>query len=292
MSPMGASSGRRSGANGDGGQSGGTNAARYLASVTKLGERLRFSAGMLAHQRRGLRYGREFDGAGADRATSEREPSALETYFDEHLEGPGIWKWRHYFDIYDRHLRIFRGRPVHMVEIGVYAGGSIGMWRQYFGPESHIYGVDIEPSCLEHAAENVEIFIGDQSSPEFWARFVTEVPRIDVVLDDGGHTFDQQVTSLECLLPHLAPGGVYICEDTVGIANPFHDYAVGLARNLHSDKPMEGNSDGEAQVQQTALQRAIGSIHVYPFVTVIEKRADSAKQFELRRHGTQWPTFG
>ena len=282
--------GARSGA-GDGDHGGATSAARYLAPLNKLTERLRFSAEMLAHHRRGLRYGRDFRNA-AFQAPPEREPRALETYFDSHREGPGIWKWRHYFDIYDRHLRPFRGRPVQMVEIGVYAGGSIQMWREYFGPESHIYGVDIEPACRAHAGEHVEIFVGDQSSPAFWAQFVAQVPRIDVVLDDGGHTFDQQVASLEALLPHLAPGGVYICEDTVGIANPFHDYAVGLARNLHSDEHFKAGLDGEARVEQTAFQRGIASVHVYPFMTVIETRATGGDQFELLRHGTEWPSFG
>src|SRR5262252_4022229 len=36
----------------------------------------------------------------------------LRAYFDEVKEGPGVWKWLHYFELYDRHLRKFVGRPV------------------------------------------------------------------------------------------------------------------------------------------------------------------------------------
>jgi hypothetical protein len=195
-----------------------------------------------------------------------------------------------YFDIYHRHLQKFRGRSVHMVEIGVYAGGSIGMWRDYLGPESHIHGVDIEPQCRDHAADQVSIHIGDQSDPGFWAEFITQVPTVDIVLDDGGHELHQQVATLEALLPHMRPGGVYICEDIVGIANPFHDYVAGLARNLHSNEQFQELPNGEAHVEPTPFQRAVASVHIYPFVTVIEKRTHAAR-FELVRRGTQWPEF-
>lgn len=39
-------------------------------------------------------------------------PNPLETSFNARVEGPGIWKWRHYFDIYHRHLNPLRRRDV------------------------------------------------------------------------------------------------------------------------------------------------------------------------------------
>ena len=65
-------------------------------------------------------------------------------YFKNHKDGHGIWKWEHYFDIYHRHFAQFVGQKVNVLEIGIYSGGSLEMWRSYFGEESHIYGVDIE----------------------------------------------------------------------------------------------------------------------------------------------------
>ncbi|CAN0599536.1 unnamed protein product, partial [Laminaria digitata] len=44
--------------------------------------------------------------------------------------------------------------------------------------------------------------------------FVTEVGPVDVVLDDGGHTFEQQIVTTECLLPYVADGGTLAVEDT------------------------------------------------------------------------------
>jgi hypothetical protein len=61
-----------------------------------------------------------------DVTVGQRLTNPQETYFDEIREGPGIWKWRHYFDIYDPHLRRFRGQPANIVAVGVSSGGSLG----------------------------------------------------------------------------------------------------------------------------------------------------------------------
>ena len=56
------------------------------------------------------------------------EDSPLWEYFRRN-EGRIIDKWYHYFDIYHNHLRRFQGQPVTVLEIGVYHGGSLQMWR-------------------------------------------------------------------------------------------------------------------------------------------------------------------
>ena len=70
----------------------------------------------------------------------------LEHYFNQHT-GRLIHKWDHYFEIYDRHFARFRGRPVNIVEFGVSQGGSLQMWRHYFGAGASVFGVDINPNC-------------------------------------------------------------------------------------------------------------------------------------------------
>ncbi|MEJ7787376.1 MAG: class I SAM-dependent methyltransferase, partial [Solirubrobacteraceae bacterium] len=201
-------------------------------------------------------------------------------YFDANLEGPGIWKWRHYFDVYHHHFAKFVGKPVNIVEIGVYSGGSLGMWRHYLGEGARVYGVDIEKACLAYESETVRIFIGDQGDAAFWSKFCAEVPEVDIVIDDGGHRSHQQIATLEALLPHLRPGGVFVCEDLVGSHNAFHHYACGLSRNLNAagSKPNE-------------LQRSIQSVSFYPYVTVIERRATPLDEFVSEKRGTEWQPF-
>ncbi len=161
------------------------------------------------------------------------EPNRLREYFEANQTGPGIWKFRHYFDVYQRHLARFVGRQVSVVEIGIYSGGSLPMWRSYFGEQSHVHGVDIEPACRAYEGDGSSIHIGDQADRAFWAQFRRDVPDVDIVIEDGGHRTNQQVVTLEELLPQMRPGGVYICEDVTFVNNKFTQYAAGLVDQLN-----------------------------------------------------------
>lgn len=119
-----------------------------------------------------------------------------------------------YFDSYDDLFARYRGKNMTFVEIGVLGGGSLFMWRKFFGDNARIIGVDLNPQARKWESSGFEIFIGSQSDEAFWQSFVAEVGPIDVVLDDGGHTYEQQITTAECLLPHINDGGMLVVEDT------------------------------------------------------------------------------
>jgi hypothetical protein len=71
--------------------------------------------------------GRSFEPGQIARGTTQSSSNPLATYFNNNETGPGIWKWEHYFEIYHRHLEKFRGKPIRILEIGIYSGGSLGM---------------------------------------------------------------------------------------------------------------------------------------------------------------------
>ncbi len=218
----------------------------------------------------------------------------LRAFFDGHREGPGIWKWEHYFEVYDRHLAKFRGKKPNVLEIGIYSGGSLLMWRDYFGATSTIYGVDIEPACKAYERLGAKIFIGDQSDRSFWSRFRQTVPKLDVVIDDGGHHPDQQITSLQELLPHMRPGGVYICEDVHGVEHRYSDFVHGLASYLNDSSNIAGNVNDPARrlaTRTSAAQSMITGISTYPYITVVELRETLKQQFVAPKHGTTWEPF-
>ncbi len=211
----------------------------------------------------------------------------FKSYFDSHKGGRGIWKWLHYFDIYDRHFSKFRDREVHVLEIGVHSGGSLEMWRDYFGPNCHVYGVDIVDECKVYENDWTKIFVGDQADREFWRIFKEQVPALDIIIDDGDHHPEQQIVTLEEMLPHLRPGGVFLCEDVQGNLNWFNSYVHGLAANLNSFVKI---SDDKKKLicRPTQFQSAICSIHLYPFVTVIETTDRFLDQFISQKQGTDW----
>jgi hypothetical protein len=230
--------------------------------------------------RQGYRYGRDFLGD-IQPALEPASTNSLEQYFDAHLTGPGLRKWRHYFPIYERHFNKFRGSEVHVVEIGVFSGGSLDMWSFYFGDKAHIYGVDIEPACRVYERPGIRIFTGDQSDPNFWQRFLREVPEVDIIIDDGGHLASQQIPTLEALLPHLRPGGVYLCEDLT-LFNTFNEYISGFSRNLYGRVSITGD------LAPNDFRRAFDSIHLYPAIVVIEKRLERLDKLIDSGSGTEW----
>ena len=220
--------------------------------------------------------------ASARRAYCRQRPGAG-SYAVAHREGPGIYKWQHYFHIYDRHLNRFRGTDVHLVEVGVAGGGSLGMWREYLGPAARICGIDIDPECRRFESPGTEIVIGNQGSQAFWRGFVAEHPRIQVVIDDGSHLAEDQATTFEALLAHIEPGGVYICEDIHGAFHSFHAFVDGLTRRLSTI------AAAPAVAPINSLQSRVSSVHHYPILTVVELASDAPAAYECRRYGTEWP---
>jgi Methyltransferase domain len=241
---------------------------------------------------RGLRAAEEWH-AGRLNGAAQNEPPAgsLRRYFDEHRSGPGIWKWLHYFELYEHHFARFVGREVNVLEIGIYSGGSLGMWREYFGPRCNVYGVDIEPACRAYVGERTQVFIGDQADRDFWRRLRTQAPPFDIVIDDGGHLPEQQIVTLEEVLPHMNPGGVYVCEDLSGEFNAFSAYVQNLSARLNDAERLTRSETGELNLETTAFQAAIHSVHFYPFVSVIELRGGALGHFSAPKHGTSWEPF-
>lgn len=215
---------------------------------------------------------------------------------DYFQSNPGrlINKWLHYFDVYHRHLSRFRDAPVTMVEIGVYHGGSLQMWKHYFGPQARIVGVDVAPKCKALEEERISIRIGDQQDRAFLRGLADEFAPFDVIVDDGGHRMGQQIAAFEELFPRMSDDGVYIAEDLHtsywaeydgGYRRPgtFMEHAKALVDQLsawHTCTPETFSVD------DFTLQA--GSMHFYDSMLVIERKP-SAQPPRERATGT--PSF-
>lgn len=119
-----------------------------------------------------------------------------------------------YFPVYDELFSEFRNKDITFVEIGVLNGGSLFMWRDFFGPKARIIGIDFNPAAKRWESEGFEIFIGSQSDPEFWSRFYESIGSVDIILDDGGHTNEQQIVTTVSSINHINNGGILVVEDT------------------------------------------------------------------------------
>ena len=200
----------------------------------------------------------------------------LERYFVDNT-GREISKWRHYFEIYDRHFSRFRGGEVHVLEFGVSQGGSLQMWKHYFGPRCRVFGVDINPQCKRFEEDRVEVIIGDQEDRQFLRSLLALMPKIDILIDDGGHTMGQQVATFDELFPHVDANGVYLCEDLhtsywpefdggLRKSGTFIEHSKSLIDQLHAWHSLD------PALAVSAFTRSAHSLHFYDSVLVIEKR--------------------
>ena len=117
-----------------------------------------------------------------------------------------------YLSFYERRLGHLREQAFTLIEIGVFKGGSVRTWGEFF-PRARIVGLDVDPACQEYEGGNVAIRIGDASDLGFLFSVVEEFGRPTVAIDDGSHRWDHQILSLQTLFPLLVPGGYFVLED-------------------------------------------------------------------------------
>ena len=118
------------------------------------------------------------------------------------------------------------------MEIGVAKGGSLQMWRRFFGPMATIVGIDINPHCQEYEEDGIHVRIGDQSDPVFLAGLTKEFGQFDIVLDDGSHQMEHIRKTFEFLYPTLSKNGIYIIEDLHTAY--WEEYGGGWGKKIHS----------------------------------------------------------
>lgn len=125
-----------------------------------------------------------------------------------------LLKHSHVFDIYESHLAHLQEYKLKILEIGVYNGGSLFMWKNYF-PNATIVGMDIDSYCTrwEDKSNDIHIVLGDQSDPARLIEINEQYGPFDIIIDDGGHENHQVITSFETLFPLLKEGGLYFVED-------------------------------------------------------------------------------
>ncbi len=219
-----------------------------------------------------------------DIAAKYGQPSPL---VDLYLSTTGglAMKWHHYFSVYERYFAPWRNRPLRFLEIGVYRGGSLRMWREYFGPQATIFGIDIDPVCAAYNGRHGQVRIGSQADPEFLARVIDEMGGVDVILDDGSHHMDHVSASLKALFPRLSDGGVYMIEDlhtaywaeyggTRRAAPNFFAAVAGMIDDMHHWYHGDG-------VQNPGLAEAVTGIHVHDSIVVLEKGRVHAPTFSM-----------
>lgn len=197
----------------------------------------------------------------------------------ENYDGRLLNKWTHYIEIYDQFFSKYRNLDIIFLEIGIAHGGSLQMWRKYFGEKALIIGVDVNPECKKFEEGNTKIYIGSQEDAVFLEWLKKEIPKVDILLDDGGHTMKQQITTFNVLFEHVKEDGIYACEDLhtsywknygggYKKKSSFIEFSKNFIDNLHgwhatkNDKPKMHNF----------ITDSVFAIHYYDSMIFLEKK--------------------
>lgn len=195
-------------------------------------------------------------------------------------------KWWHYFEIYETFMQKYAGSGVKFLEIGVYRGGSMQMWSDYFGDRATIVGVDIDERCKQYEGGNVHICIGSQADQAFLEEVSEKWGPFDVILDDGSHIMEHMIISFETLFPLLKEGGIYMCEDCQCCYSPryggeylkedsFIEYSKNFADCVNSQFINPNKVD-----MLPPYAEYVKACHYYDSMVVVEKK----------RRGYSFPT--
>lgn len=124
-----------------------------------------------------------------------------------------------YLDIYEKYFSKYRNKLNNLLEIGLWEGESLRMWREYF-TVGNLVGADILD--LSHVKlPNTTIHICDQSDRIQLQNLIDKsFNKFDIIIDDGGHWQHQQQVTLAYMFKYLASGGVFVIEDLHTANNP------------------------------------------------------------------------
>ena len=185
-----------------------------------------------------------------------------------------------YFQVYEEMFNKYVGKKITFVEVGVLQGGSLFMWREYFGKTARIIGIDLHPNAKELEKHGFEIYIGSQSNKNFWRNFYAKVGKIDILLDDGGHVNDQQIITLSESVNNINDGGIIMTEDVhtsyfKKFGNPskysYINYSKYLIDIVNSRFP-------ETKIKKNNFRNKIYSISFYESIVAI--KINSKKSIE------------
>ena len=161
-------------------------------------------------------------------ATSKANPEAASTFLTL-ARNLGVDKVmaHSYHHAYAKYLEPIRMNKLNFLEIGlgcgmadprnptVGAGLSMKLWTQFL-PNTKQWMFEFNRVCAEQLARPVlgdHLIVGDQSSIADLTGAINKIGVFDIVIDDGGHSMDQQLISLQVLFPAVRPGGYYFVED-------------------------------------------------------------------------------
>lgn len=196
-----------------------------------------------------------------------------------------------YTEVYSKYLAPFKDKKIKFLEIGIYTGCSVKLWEKYFS-QAELHFMDITFEHIKYHTTRSTYHLGDQQNPADLFRIMNQTGGdFDVIIDDGGHAMQQQITSFKVLFPYVKSGGLYIIEDlhtsywdafkNNNKENPNENTTITFLKSLIDDVNFIGAKTHRAshailsedtRKSLNMYQKDIFGIHFYDSMAIIIKR--------------------
>ncbi len=201
--------------------------------------------------------------------------------------------FHNYTSVYSKYFDKIKNDRLVFLEIGIYKGDSVKLWENYF-PNADLHFIDITSEYIQYNSTRSHYHFLNQKNVLALEALGKDVGPFDIIIDDGGHTMTQQITSFKALFPFVKPGGMYVIEDLhtsywnqyggIGsFENPIggKGTTVGFLQELVDSVNFVGASTECADFDKanasllsrmTKYQKHIESIHFHSSLCIIIKR--------------------
>ena len=128
-----------------------------------------------------------------------------------------------YLELYQELLSNKQHTAKNVLEVGIYDGGSIKLWNDFF-TNATVYGLDImEKSKVWERIQNnskIKLYTSQNAYDEFFFRteFLNKNIKFDFMLDDGPHTLDSMLLFIRLYSQIMTHDGILIIEDVQDIS--------------------------------------------------------------------------
>jgi SAM-dependent methyltransferase len=203
-----------------------------------------------------------------------------------------------FLDNYERHMGHLRDKNVKILELGVYHGGSLLMWEQYFA-KGLVVGLDLQPNPLKQMPERVRFYEGSQDDASLLNRLAKEcAPEgFDIIIDDASHIGTLTRASFRNLFEnHLKPGGIYVIEDWgTGYWNSWPDgsgyvESDGTPNEVLVKKSDSSGNSPESQHETKKISDPNFAIHNFGMVGFIKELIDEVSWRDVIRGNNKIPS--
>ena len=181
----------------------------------------------------------------------------------------------HYLAWYDPILEPFLKKKIDLLELGIYKGGSLLLWRDYF-LNSNIVGIDIKIPEDFQGTERIHVYKGSQTDLQFLSSVANETAPegFDIIIDDASHIgVLTKIAFWHLFDKHLKPGGLYVIED----------WGTGY----WDDFPDGKSFDLDVYSRKILLPKSSWPCHSYGMVGLVKQLIDEQGASDVTRKGYQ-----